>query len=661
MRAGRFVWLSVPLVGIIAMTMLAEPRPMAAGVDVAQGSSRGPQQWDLSSPDNRTTIAVMRAPDGQLTWRATRAGAVVIAASPLGLKRSDQDFTTGLTLVRATPVTLVSEDYRTVHGKRREHHVRGRERTLSFTNSNGRRLAVILRAHDDGVAFRYRFPDTDTVAKTVTEEVTGFAIPGGTAWIAPQQPVAQYSPAYEDLYREVPVGTSAPSTDGWAFPGLFHTAAGPWVLVTESGFDGLYSGSHFAQQAPGGLYQLRFPDPGEGNGVGQAQPKAALPWTLPWRVAIIGDAAARIAESDLVNDLAPATRLTDLSWIKPGRAAWSWWSESDSPKSAARLNAFTDLAADMTWEYALVDANWNVMTNGTIADVIAHAKARNVGLLFWYNSGGPHNIVTEAPRDRMLDRLTRRAEMAKLREWGVKGIKVDFWQSDKPDRFLQYRAVLRDAADFQLLVNFHGATIPRGWEREFPHLVGVEAVAGAEQYKFRKDYPEQAAWQNSVLPFTRNVLGTMDYTPVTLSDHQYPHLTTNAHELALSVIFQTGVQHFADSATSYGALPSPAKEFLKRVPAAWDETRVLEGEPGRAVVIARRDGTSWYVAGVAANDATTVRVPLSFLASGTWTMHMVRDGATDRGLAGGDPQVQSTGTLEVSMRARGGFVARLER
>jgi hypothetical protein len=211
------------------------------------------------------------------------------------------------------------------------------------------------------------------------------------------------------------------------------------------------------------------------------------------------------------------------------------------------------------------------------------------------------------------------------------------------------------------MVNFHGATIPRGWEREFPNVVGMEAVLGAEQYKFRADFPESAAWHNTVLPFTRNVLGSMDYTPVTFTDMQFKRLTSNAHELALSVVFQSAVQHFADSIRSYQALPEAPKTFLKQVPAAWDETRALEGEPGRAVVVARRDSAVWYVGGIAANDPHVSRVSLGFLGAGAWQMTLIADGATDREFAARTTSVAATDVVEVPMRARGGFVMRLTR
>ena len=655
---GRFSAAIACLVAALAVTG-ALALPMSAQRTV---NPTGPTDWPLVSPDNRTSLIVTRHPDGRLTWRATRAGVVVIAPSPLGVRRVDQEFVDGLTFVRATPAVTLNEQYQMPHGKRRAHRVSGRERTLSFTNAKGAAFDVVMRAHDDGVAFRYRFPGTDTIAKTVSEEVTGFAIPAGSrAWIQAQQPVGQYTPAYEDLYKEVLSGTPAPTADGWAFPALFRLPAGPWVLVTESGLDSSYAGTHLQQNVPDGVYRIRFPNPAEGRGAGIAMPRSPLPWTLPWRVAIIGDAAGRILESDMVNDLAPATRLRDMSWIVPGRSAWSWWSESNSPKSATRLNAYTDFAAEMGWEYSLVDANWNLMTDGSIEQVAAHAREKNIGLTLWYNSGGSHNDVTEAPRDRMSDLVARRAEMRKVKSWGVKGIKVDFWHSDKQDRITQYRAVIQDAADNQLMVNFHGATIPRGWEREFPNVVGMEAVLGAEQYKFRADFPESAAWHNTVLPFTRNVLGSMDYTPVTFSDAQFKRLTSNAHELALSVVFQSAIQHFADSVQSYQALPDPPKTFLKQVPAAWDETRAIEGDPGRAVVVARRDGPVWYVGGIAANDPHVSRVSLTFLGVGAWQMTLIQDGATDREFAARTASVAAADVVEVPMRARGGFVMRFTR
>jgi alpha-glucosidase len=624
-----------------------------------------PRHWVLQSLDGRMEFKVDTQKDGHLTWSLTRDRQPVIADSPLGIRRADQTFDAGLTTVNTTGVTTIDERYAMPYGKRRDHRVIGREWTLTFANAAGAKIDLIVRMHNDGVAFRYRFPESADGVKTVVEERTGFHVPqGSTAWMMPQQEVHKYGPAYEDFYMEVPAGTASERPDGWAFPALFKTPGGKWALVTESALDDTYCGSHLAQDSPGGVYRIKFPDPKEGLGVGKTQPESTLPWTMPWRVVIVGDQAGRILESDLVLDLSPPSTIATTNWIKPGRAAWSWWSKSDSPKHAEDLNAFTDLAAEMGWEYALVDANWDRMETGTIEDVLAHAKAKNVGLFFWYNSGGPHNDVTEAPRDRMFTREIRRKELEQLKAWGVKGVKVDFWHSDKQDRIAQYRDILKDAADFQLMVNYHGSTIPRGWSREFPNLIGMEAVFGAEQYKFRDFYPAKAAWHNTVLPFTRNVAGPMDFTPVTFTDAKYPHRTTNAHELALSIIFETPVQHFADSVESYRGLPERVKTFLKQVPTAWDETRVLSGEPGGQLVIARRDRGVWYVGGINGHDTpSTVRVALDFLKDGQWLGQVITDGDTDRAFSGLQMDVpQQPGMVRnIPMRARGGFVMRFER
>jgi len=638
-------------------------KTLLIAVSLLLAATASAQEWSVDSPDARHRIVLTRQVDGRLTFRVWHRGLVVVQDSALGLRRADQSFMEGLSLVRDSRKISIEDRYETPHGKRRLHRVRANQRTITFRNPAGAQMEVVLRAHDDGVAFRYRFPESGATARTVVEERSEFHLPAGTrAWLLPHHMPSRYKPAYEDLFHEVAVGTAAPEPAGWSFPGLFKTSGGTWLLVTEAALDETYCGSRFASDAPGGVYRLRFPDPGEGRGVGEVNPTSTLPWTMPWRVVIIGDAAARIAESDLVSDLSPPSRVADTSWIKPGRASWSWWSESDSPKHAEALNRFVDLAAEMGWEYSLVDANWNFMETGKIEDVVAHAREKGVGLLFWYNSGGPHNDVTEAPRDRMLVREVRRAEFARLRDWGVRGVKVDFWQSDKQDRIRQYREVLADAADFHLLVNFHGCTLPRGWSREFPHLVGMESVMGAEQYKFSEEYQAKSAWHNTVLPFTRNVPGEMDYTPVTFTDHKYPHHTTNAHELALSVVFEVGVQHLADSDKAYRALPDGPKTFLKQVPAAWDETALVDGEPGKSVVIARRAGDVWYVGGINGQEAPQdTRVEMSFLGQGSWQLTLIRDGENDRSFATASRQVTSKDALDVAMRPRGGFVMRLAR
>ncbi len=315
----------------------------------------------------------------------------------------------------------------------------------------------------------------------------------------------------------------------------------------------------------------------------------------------------------------------------------------------------------MGWEYTLIDANWNLMDPAALQRILAHAREKKIGVVLWYNSGGPHNDVTEQPRDRMHLRDVRRKEFAQLQQWGVKGVKVDFWQSDKQDRIQQYIDLMRDAADFHLMVDFHGCTLPRGWSRTYPHLMTMEAVPGAEQYKFNEKYSAKAPWHNVVLAFTRNVVGGMDYTPVTFTDHKFPHITTDGHELALSVVFESGLLHFADSVKAYQSLDDASKAFLKSVPAAWLDTRMIGSEPGKLAVFARRASDGWYVGGISGSDSPqTFEMDLSFLGTlvGKRFMTLITDGSEPRHLTSTTRAVSASDKIRVDLLPRGGFVAK---
>jgi alpha-glucosidase len=445
------------------------------------------------------------------------------------------------------------------------------------------------------VAFRYRFPGVGDV--TLVRELTDVTpAEDGEAWLQPTQEPLEYGPAYEAPYDGVPIGTAS-SGPGWDLPAAFHTGQS-WLLVTESGLDATCFGSRLAPVPRGRTYSFAPPLPGEGDGHGSAEARSSLPWTLPWRVIVVTDRAGGLVESQLVDHLADPSRIPDPSWVRPGRVSWSWWSDNDSPRDLQRLRDFVDLAHDFGWEYSLVDANWTVHTDDDMSALVRYAADRDVKLFLWYNSGGPHNHVTEQPRDRMHDRTRRRAELAKIAQWGVAGIKVDFFHSDKQDGIARYLDILTDAAEHRIMVNFHGCTIPRGWTRTWPHLMTMEGVRGAETYIFDQRFPAVAPRHNTILPFTRNAVGPMDYTPVTFSDNRYPHLTTPGHELALAVVFESGLLHLADSDRSYRSLLPEAAGVLSRVPATWDETRCLTGLPGSHVVIARRSGEDWFVAGI---------------------------------------------------------------
>ena len=629
-------------------------------------------QWDLSSPDGNIRLDIKLAAIDDLGYPADKVRLyyrvkfgkkIILPFSPLGIRRQDQDFIDCLLFVSRSEVSEIDESYRMLHGKRKQCRNHAHQLTLNFRNQQAAGLQLIFRAYNDGIAFRYRFPQKNDSIITVTRELSGFRVPEGTtAFIAPHEDASLYEPSYESYFKNgIPAGTESPTKAGWHFPALFKIEGGKyWALLTEAGLDDSYCGSHLDGNSSHNIYRIRFPEADEGNGTGDVCPKWTLPWATPWRAIIVGNSLATIVESSLVTNLSPPSVVKDTSWIKPGRVSWSWWSDNDSPMNRKKLEHFIDLAAEMGWEYSLVDANWNEMPEGSIEKLVGYAGSKNVSLILWYNSGGPHNNVMIFPRDRMDDRARRRKEFKWLHQIGVSGVKVDFWQSDKQNIIRLYLDVLRDAADFHLMVNFHGCTIPRGWTRTFPHLMSMEGVRGAENYLFGKTYFKAAPWHNTILPFTRNVIGPMDYTPVTFSDTQFPHETTYAHELALSVVYESGWIHFADKVSAYENLPDAPKHFLRTVPAEWDDIHFIAGEPGKLAVIARRKGNEWFVGGISGEDVPEkIPIHLSFLAGGDYSMTFISDGKDAKSFKIVVQNVSSDETVNVTMLPRGGFVMRL--
>jgi alpha-glucosidase len=632
--------------------------------------------WEVSSPQGNLTMSVNLVDRGgtadylpgvrlyySVQCKVGDKSVAVLNDSPLGMVRDDQAFVEGLAFVSASKIQKVEQSYALPHGKKSQYSNACNEQTIVFQNGRSAKMELIVRVFDNGAAFRYRFPEKDAAVHKLTQEATGYAIPkDARCWMMPSDAPTQYAPAYEVYYEsDIAVGTLCPKEFGWAFPALFSVEGGKcWALLAEADMDRNYFGARLESKAPKGVYRIRMPEAEEGMGVGSIQPSSALPWQTPWRVVIAGELST-VVESTLITDLARPTEVKDISWVKPGRVSWSWWSDQDSPQNCTSLKKFVDLAAEMGWEYTLVDANWTIMKNGTIHDLMQYAADKKVGVLLWYNSGGPHNRVTEMPRGMMDMPSVRRFEFERLKKWGVKGVKVDFFQSDKQESMALYQGILADAADFQIMVNFHGCTIPRGWSRTWPNLVSMEGVRGEECYIFDPAYPDKAPSYNTILAFTRNVIGPMDYTPVGFSNNRYPHKTSNTHELALSVVFESGWLHFTDSVESYRAQPEFVKTFMKAVPTAWDDTRLIDGMPGSHAVLARRKGDGWFVAGINGLDKPrTVTLDPAVLGKGSWKLDLITDGDNPKSLAHSDPRALASGDkVTIPLGVYGGFVARL--
>lgn len=627
------------------------------------------QVVQLASPSGDVRIELTTDADGRMSYTVARRDQTVIEPSPLGLLSTSHDLHAGVTMFSSNR-RAIDESYTMPTGKRRERQVSGSEITVPLRDANGARAELILRAHEDGIAFRYRLLGEGT--SQVTSESTGFAIPsdarmlsrpydGGDAIFAPT------AGGYEMPPFVLPLGEAIDRT-GFAFPTLFEIEAGArYAMVTEADLDQSYCATRLDEMPDGGLYRIRFPDEREGRGVGDVLPESTLPFNTPWRVIAVGDLAT-IVESTIVDDLSAPSRLDDPSWIAPGRAAWSWFSQETG--TPALQSEYIEFAGEYGWEYVLIDAKWDQWENAEqeVQNLVAEAEALGVKLLLWYNSGGPHTTSpAETPLNRMLEPV-RRDEMEKISSWGIAGIKVDFFNSDKQDRIEQYIGILEDAADFELMVNFHGSTVPRGWQRTFPHLMTLEAVNGAENYKFAGVGNAPTAIMNVQHALLRNSVGSMDYTPVVFESALATTGLTYAHSLALAVLFESGIQHFADRADSvqttgyravFGAHPFVG-DFLSTVPVAWDETRLVQGDIDSHVILARRKGADWYLAGIHdAEQSVGYTFALDFLNEGTYEIRsIVQDGPADSLLLTVET-VEAGASLTVDLPANGGFVATL--
>ncbi|HTI73214.1 MAG TPA: glycoside hydrolase family 97 catalytic domain-containing protein [Candidatus Limnocylindria bacterium] len=613
------------------------------------------QDWSLSSPDGKCVITVTLGATGDLSYQVRKSGTIALPSSPLGLHRDDQSFTDGLKLESAGPVEHRRERYDLFTGNKVRVDNRLNQRSLAFANTNKALLAMDLAATDEGVAFRYRFPETASEVRVLREELTGFAVPTGTrGWLQPYHAAGQYTPAYEDFYSHVAPG-DAPSQlrgkpVGWAFPALFELGGGAgWALVTESGTDAAYCACHLGLNTGGGVYCMAFPAADEGTRgqlkVVGPEPRYTLPWTMPWRVIVLGKTAGDIAMSTLITDVASPSRVADASWVRPGRASWSWWSYPEGPNTAAVYNKFTDFASVMGWEYTLFDGGW---WETSLKGISARGQSNKVASLAWSYAGDFYSA------DR------RRKKLDELASGGVMGVKADFWCSDRQEALAAMNGLFEDAAARHMLVDLHGCTLPRGWQRTWPNFITAEAVVGTESYFYEAKFPEKAAELNTVLPFTRNAVGPMDYTPVACSPKKYARLTTASHELATALVFTSGLICYADKPEYFQSLPQEALAILRDAPARWEESRCLIGEPGKAAVFARRSGQSWFISGLnGTGDPLPIDLDLRpYRSFRHW--RLIAEGA-DPKMEMAVTKVQPDSHWKHTLPPRGGFVLRLEK
>ena len=501
----------------------------------------------------------------------------------------------------------VTDDYRMLSGKRLHCTNQARE----YEAKLGENLRLVLRLYNDGVAFRYVFSGLRN--QVLPKEQTTYLIPEGTKrWMQ------QWTEAYESFF---PLTTThkvepIPSFSGifksaegynnrWGYPALYEPADNVFVLLSEANIERRQSASCLFND--GENFRV-VPDKNDVRVSGI--------WRSPWRVAIIGS-LGDVVESTLITDVSAPNKLLDTSWIHPGVVSWIYWAYNHGSNDYQIIKKYVDMAVTLKLPYVLIDAEWDEMKDGkTIEEAVAYATSQGVKPLIWYNSSVGWIDGAPGPKFRLNKPEDREREFAWCERIGVAGVKIDFFSGDNQMNMDYCIDLLECAARHHLLVNFHGATIPRGWQRTYPNLLSTEGVYGAEWYNNVPTFTAQAASHNATLPFTRNVIGPMDYTPCAFSDSQHPHITSKAHELALTVLFESGLQHLADKPESYLAQPQAVQDFFTELPSVWDETRFVAGYPGKSAVLARRFGHSWYVAGInGLDEAQTFSLDLSFIKS----------------------------------------------
>lgn len=602
----------------------------------------------LTSPDGQTSFEVRNEDDGTLTYSVTQNGVAVIDASKLGVVTGSVDLSTGLSFVSRSDST-VTQNYSLVEQFDGSVSSSAKQMQLRYTRG-GAQLDVTIRAKNDGVAFRYEVSGVGNT--TITREATTVTLPSGTGLWASDYRSAR---DYEDKYPYV--SATSMGTRHFSMPMLASLSNNAkWALISEAAVyvNPTYPAARLDAQGNGNR-TLRVQLPGPDNNVfdtstAGTQVPTAGSFTTPWRAVAVSSSLDAIVNTSLITDLNPDPAVgTDTSWIRPGKALWSWWSNEEKASEGDDMvrsqKEYIDVAEQLNMQYVTVDCCYND-TDGSIEQLAAYGKKRGIGLFIWKNKGDYVNPDGSYYSQAQLD-----TAMQSIADRGVAGVKIDFMQSDRLDTMALYDRIAKAGMKAKVLINFHGSTKPSGENRTYPNLITSEAVLGSEQYKYGRP---PTAVDSATYPFTRNPVGGMDMTPVIFSNSNL--LTTHAHQLAQSVVFSSAMQHFADSAAAYETWVG--RHFLSAVPTVWDDSRLVEGFPDDYATIARRAGSDWFIGSVA-DDARTTNIPLSFLGSGSYTATLFKDGANDREIVTEVRTVTSASTLSIPLRTHGGLAVHI--
>jgi len=589
----------------------------------------------VSSPNEKLQVTISDA-GGRLYYSVTLDGQQVLQPSALGLKTSIGDFTSQLSIL-TTNLSPLTSSYEMRGTKASSATYKANTLTLDVQNKDGRKFSVIFQVSDNDIAFRYQIP-RQTINKKeykrarILAELSSFNFPDGTTTfispqIGPETGWEQTKPSYEEGYSaDAPMDTPSQYGHGYIFPALFHisltsrsasplgssknpsplTSKNIWALVSETGVSSGYCGSHLSDYQSGTGYTIAYPDRGENNGFGTDFAAIPLPGETPWRTITVGNTLKPIVETTISYDLVEPLYEPSIDY-KPGRYTWSWLLWQDNSVNYDDQVKFIDLASNMGFEYCLVDNWWDTQIGRErIEELSKYAQSKGVHLLLWYNSNGFWNDAPQTPRNCMNTAIAREREMKWLQSIGVKGIKVDFFGGDKQETMRLYEDILSDANRYGLQVVFHGCTIPRGWERMYPNYVASEAVLASENLFFGEEATIREGFDLTLHPFCRNATASMDWGGIIMNkwmsrDNKSRHTrkTTDIFELASGIIMQTSVQCVAMQPNNLDELPQFELDFLRDLPTTWEETRYIDGYPGKYVILARKaTNGQWYIAGL---------------------------------------------------------------
>lgn len=628
----------------------------------------------VTSPDGRLSVSIYNE-DGRAGYEVSYDGKQMMTRSALGLKANIGDFSSGLKL-KGTKPGKADKTYTMRGTKASASHYVANTVDMTFTNAAGYDIVVTFNVSDNDIAYRYTLPrgkKDNPKCAVIYSEASAFNFPEHTTtFICPQSKTMvgweRTKPSYEEEYTaDAPMTARSAFGEGYTFPCLFHVGDDGWVLVGETGVGSNYVGSHLSDYVPGSGYTVAFPNETEMNGMGSRYAGLSLPGSTPWRTITVGSTLRPIVETTVTYDVVEPLYAPSEAY-KPGRYTWSWLVWQDNSVNYDDQIKMIDLSAAMGYEYVLVDGLWDKQIGrDRIEQLARYAKDKGVRLLLWYNSNGYWNDAPQGPRDGMNTAYAREREMAWMQKHGIAGIKVDFFGGDKQEMMKLYEDILCDANRHGIQVIFHGCTIPRGWEVMYPNYVASEAALASENVYFTEHHAKAEGFELTMHPFSRNALGAFDWGGVMMNRYmsrdnksRHPRYTSDVFEMASGIVLQTSVNCVAMYPNNLTELPQFELDFLKTLPTAWDEVRFIDGYPTRYVVLARRTGDKWYVAGLNGEaGARTLRLSLPMFAGKTvkyYTDNARRKGELVPSSVLKTLKVGRDGEAKVTMQGMGGII-----